>query len=616
MLAANLPAVMSNRPVKIMRRIPWSERIILISLLTLLTAAIGCTEMKESDGRPNVILIMTDDQGYGDFGVMGNPVIRTPNLDAMAYRSAAMTTFYVSPVCAPTRASLMTGRYNYRTRVVDTYKGRAMMDPAEVTIAEILGDHGYRTGIFGKWHLGDNYPMRPQDQGFDEVLVHRGGGIGQPSDPPAGKAKYSDPYLNHNGELKQFSGYITDILFDRAMEWIDMQEEEPSPFFAYIATNAPHGPFGDVPEMLLTEYQEMDLDNSVFPQDVGHPLPGENDQDRQARIYAMITNIDDNIGRLFDQLDRSGLTENTIVIFLNDNGPNGRRYTAGMNGRKTDVREGGIRSPLWMHWPGHLSNKNVSAVPAAHIDVAPTILDAVNIEAPTEIAFDGRSFLPYLTGSSQQLEEERHLVIQSHRGDKPQRYHHFMIRNDSWKMLHDSGFQREFFEGEPVFELYDMLADPLEQNDVADENPEVIKKLKAAYDEWFDDVAGIYEGIDGPLPISVGTAYETTTVLTRNDWTLTTKGGWSNYEATGVWTLQVEMDGEYDVKLLFPDPIERGSVTLTIDDQEFEYAPSSVTESHIFKSIPLQRGLIQIHAVIAEGNRTMGAWQIELSATM
>jgi len=558
---------------------------------------------------------MTDDQGYGDFGVMGNPVIRTPNLDAMANRSATMTTFYVSPVCSPTRASLMTGRYNYRTRVVDTYKGRSMMDPAEVTIAEILRAHGYRTGIFGKWHLGDNYPMRPQDQGFDEVLVHRGGGIGQPSDPPGGKSKYSDPYLNHNGELKQFSGYITDILFDHAMEWIDMQEEERSPFFAYIATNAPHGPFGDVPEMLLTEYQEMNLDNSVFPQDVGHPLPSETNQDRRAKIYAMITNIDDNIGRLFDHLDRSGLTENTIVIFLNDNGPNARRYTAGMNGQKTSVREGGIRSPFWMHWPGQLSAENMSAFPAAHIDVAPTILDAVNIELPTEITFDGRSFLPYLKGDSRQPEEGRHLVIQSHRGDKPQRYHHFMIRNDSWKMLHHSGFEREFFDGDPVFELYDMITDPLEQNDIADENPKIVRELKAAYDDWFDDVAGMYKAIDAPLPISVGTPYETTTVLTRIDWTLTTRGGWSNPEANGTWTLQVNMDGDYDVNLLFPESIEKGSVTLTIDDQQFEYVSSSVKGSHSFKSIYLPQGLTRIHALIADSNRAMGAWQIEISPT-
>lgn len=161
--------------------------------------------------RPNVVVILTDDQGYGDFGATGNPVIRTPHLDALAQASAQMTNFYVSPVCAPTRACLMTGRYNYRTRAIDTFVGRAMMDPAEVTIAELLKLQGYATGIFGKWHLGDNYPLRPQEQGFEEVLVHRGGGIGQPSDPPGGEGKYTDPILFHNGKEVQMKGYCTDI---------------------------------------------------------------------------------------------------------------------------------------------------------------------------------------------------------------------------------------------------------------------------------------------------------------------------------------------------------------------------------------------------------------------
>ena len=206
-----------------------------------------------------LFLIMSDDQGVGDYGFMGNTVIRTPALDAMHARSGFLSRFYVSPVCAPTRASLMTGRYNYRTRCVDTYLGRAMMDTEEVTLAECLRDAGYRTGIYGKWHLGDNYPMRAMDQGFQESLLHRGGGIGQPSDPIGAEGKYTDPVLFKNGEEVAMQGYCTDIFFDAAMDFISNSVASKDPFFTYIATNAPHGPFDDVPTNLYEEYKKTDL---------------------------------------------------------------------------------------------------------------------------------------------------------------------------------------------------------------------------------------------------------------------------------------------------------------------------------------------------------------------
>ncbi|MEM1096472.1 MAG: arylsulfatase, partial [Bacteroidota bacterium] len=355
-------------------------------LLSMLALAVGLAACTPSAPKPpNIIVLITDDQGYGDFGATGNPVIQTPHLDAMAARSAEMTTFYVSPVCSPTRASLMTGRYNYRTRVVDTWIGRSMMEPEEVTLAEMLGDAGYATGLFGKWHLGDSYPMRPQDQGFDEVLMHRGGGIAQPSDPVGGERKYTDPVLIHNGEPVQAEGYCTDIFFDEAIDWITTQDAADQPFFAYIATNAPHDPFHDVPEDWLARYQAMNLDNDQYPQDVGHPLPeAERNLDRRARIFAMISNIDENVGRLFDHLDGLDLTRETLVVYLNDNGPIGQRYRAGFRGGKTGVYEGGVRSPLWLHWPGQLEPGPASDAPTAHIDLLPTLLDAAGVAAPAE----------------------------------------------------------------------------------------------------------------------------------------------------------------------------------------------------------------------------------------
>src|SRR5262245_31476304 len=204
----------------------------------LLAAAV--MPVAAAPARPNVLVVIADDQGYGDLGCHGNPILKTPNLDAFAKRSVQLTHFYVSPVCSPTRSSLMTGRYNYRTGIIDTSTGRSLMYTDEVTLAEMLRDAGYRTGLFGKWHLGDNYPLRPQDQGFQEVLMHRGGGIAQPSDPPGGSS-YTDPVLFRDGVAQKCKGYVTDVLTDAAIRFIDAKSDKP--FFAYVAFNCPHSPF-------------------------------------------------------------------------------------------------------------------------------------------------------------------------------------------------------------------------------------------------------------------------------------------------------------------------------------------------------------------------------------
>ncbi|MEO0476114.1 MAG: sulfatase-like hydrolase/transferase, partial [Planctomycetota bacterium] len=231
-----------------------------------------------ANAKPNIIVIITDDQGYGDFGFTGNPVLDTPHLDAFAKQSTTFDRFYVSPVCTPTRASLMTGRYAQRTGAVDTYKGRAIMRAEEVTLAEVLRDGGYATGIFGKWHLGDCYPFRAMDQGFEQSLIHRGGGLGQPSEPIDNNRRYTDPILFRNGEQVQTKGYCTDVYFDAALEFIGKQSKADEPFFAYIATNAPHGPYHDVPEKLYEKYKAKDLSPIL--------LGNEKTVDTVARVFA------------------------------------------------------------------------------------------------------------------------------------------------------------------------------------------------------------------------------------------------------------------------------------------------------------------------------------------
>ncbi|MHC4286035.1 MAG: arylsulfatase [Planctomycetota bacterium] len=283
----------------------------------------SCTSIGSVTGvkgkRPNVILVITDDQGYGDLGCHGNPVIQTPNLDRLYSQSIRLTDFHVDPTCSPTRSALMTGHYSTRTGVWHTIMGRSLLGKHEVTIADVFSGSEYRTGIFGKWHLGDNYPFRPQDRGFNEVLVHGGGGVGQ--GPDFWGNDYFDDTYQHNGKFKKFSGYCTDVWFDGAMKFIEANKERP--FFCYLTTNAPHGPYN-----VAEKYKKMYEDNKDVP---------------NAAFYGMITNIDENMGRLMKKLKAEGLEKDTILIFMTDNGTSAgyrgkqgqiKGYNAGMRGTK------------------------------------------------------------------------------------------------------------------------------------------------------------------------------------------------------------------------------------------------------------------------------------------
>ena len=575
-----------------------------------LNVAFQQAKIKGKEPRPNVIVIMSDDQGVGDYGFLGNEVIRTPSLDAMFERSGYLSKFYVSPVCAPTRASLMTGRYNYRTRCIDTFKGRAMMDTDEVTIAELLNAADYRTGIFGKWHLGDCYPMRPMDQGFEESLIHRGGGIGQRSDPIGAERKYTDPTLIHNGVEKPMKGYCTDIYFDAAMTFIENSSRSGDNFFAYIATNAPHAPYHDVPKELLEEYRKVDF----TPILVGKHNPKRLDQelDTLARVSAMITNIDENVGRLFNKLDELKIREDTIVVYLNDNGPNTWRYVGEMRGKKGGVDEGGIRSPLLFHWPAKVAADKQTDETCAHIDLLPTIMDACNVKVPPGHQLDGRSFLPLLTKADAGW-PRRPLVIQAHRGNEPQRYHHFSLIEGPWKLVHPTGFNREQFEGKPKLELYHLGNDPRQAKNLIGEHPDVASRLKKTYDNWFNDVSSTRpKNYDVPR-IVIGTELERRTVLTAQD--LRTHSVDSSHEGPGgFWHLRSAKQGEYTIEVVLSGPLQNDEAAkIFLGGKKYQLQLAAGKQrGHLIK-VEIPAGEFRLGVAVSDGEKETAAHQVVIS---
>lgn len=550
----------------------------------LLICAIAAPGLYAAE-KPNIIIVMPDDMGYGDMGVTGNKVIRTPNLDRLASESAELTDFYVSPVCSPTRACLMTGRYNYRTRVIDTFKGRSMMDPNEVTIAEALKPAGYTSGIFGKWHLGDNHPMRPQEQGFDDVMIHRGGGLAQPSEAIANKRRYTDPILYRNGKEVQTEGYCTDVYFDAAMDFMKNAAAENKPFFAYIPPNAPHGPYHDVPEDLLNYYKSIDLT----------PILGKNTSDQHkdtvARVFAMIENIDHNMGRLDQFLKKNDLMDNTLVMFFLDNGPNTMRYVGPFRGMKSNVHEGGIRSCFYARWPAKLKPGHKSDRIAAHIDIMPTLIDIAGVNPPSGVAFDGISVLPLLTSNPGGW-NDRTLFIQTHRGDQPVPEHHIGVRSQHWKLVHPTGFGTEQMPDNVPFELYQIMKDPGETTNLATEYPEQLAKMRRAYASWLADVSMTRPDNYAPPRIDIGVPSEPIADLSIQDWRVPKNAtGWGD---GGTWFVNVKEHGPYSIELQFdtapgarymevhvgdqkfPLEIEDGKTSVTIDNVELQTGKSTV----------------------------------------
>jgi arylsulfatase A-like enzyme len=485
-----------------------------------------------AETQPNVLLIVTDDQGWGDLGVHGNAKVRTPNIDRLARQGVELTRFYVSPVCAPTRASLMTGRYNYRTRAIDTYEGRAIMHPDEVTLAQVLGGAGYRTGIFGKWHLGDHYPCRAMDKGFSEALVISGGGLVQPSDPPEGNS-YFDPWLEHNGEKVRTKGYCSDVYTDAAIKFIDEGAKAGRPFFCYLPFNAPHTPL-QVADELVKPYRDAGLD------------------ERTAKAYAMITNIDDNVGRVLAALDERKIADDTLVIFMTDNGPQVARYNGVLRSTKGSAYEGGIHVPCFMRWPGGFKAGGKVERIAAHIDLFPTILAACDVPAPRDVKLDGMNLLPLLIGGARadSTWPDRTLYLQWHRGDAPDAGRNAAAVSQRYKLVQPLGMAPGPAPKDAKWELYDLESDPGEQHNLAAEKPDVVEQMRKGYEAWFADVCAT-RGF-APVPIHLGSDRENPVLLTLQDRREDRRGDEGKGAGiVGFWAVDVEKSSDYDVTLLF-----------------------------------------------------------------
>ena len=505
----------------------------------------GCATEKSAGKPPNIVLVITDDQGYGDLACHGNQIIKTPNIDKLYAKSTRLTNFHVGPTCAPTRAALMTGHYCNRTGVWHTVMGRSLLRKDEVTVADVFKSGGYKTGIFGKWHLGDNYPFRPQDRGFDEVMIHGGGGVGQM--PDYWDNDYFDDTYLHNGTPEKFTGYCTDVWFEGAMKFIETNKEKP--FFCYLTTNSPHSPY-HVPEKYSSLY-------------AGKGIP-----DERARFYGMITNIDDNIALLVEKLETLGIADNTIFIYMTDNGtssgvnvdrdgfPADNGFNAGMRGKKGSEYDGGHRVPCFIHWPagGFDIGRDIDLL-TAHIDLLPTLIEMCGLEKPERVKLDGASIMPLLKGKGEDW-PDRILVTDSQRIEHPEKWRKSATMTNRWRLINGR-------------ELYDINADPGQKNNIADKHAEVVAKLRRAYEDWWEDVS---QRFDEYCETIIGSDSENPVRLICHDWhnvelppgkkppmrdgkPVEINPPWNQMhirngmQSNGIWAVEIERDGTYEFSL-------------------------------------------------------------------
>jgi arylsulfatase len=455
---------------------------LLAALLPVTASFAGAAALAGS--RPNLIFILTDDQGYGDLSAHGNPILQTPNLDRLHREGVRFTDFHVSPTCSPTRSALLTGRHEFKNGITHTILERERLAPGAVTLAEVLRAAGYRTGIFGKWHLGDEPAYWPTRRGFEEMFIHGAGGIGQTYPGSCGDAPgntYFDPAILHNGRFVRTQGYCTDVFFAQAMQWIAGQKRG-TPFLAWISPNTPHAP------------------HQVRPEDEAR-YAGKVPDASTAKFFGMIANIDDNVGRLLTRLRDLGLENDTLVVFMNDNGGTAgtRVHNAGMRGQKGSPWFGGTRAASLWRWPGRLAPGDVPAL-AGHIDFFPTLaeLAGATLGDQAKRQIDGRSLVPLLA-NPRAAWPDRTLVAHVGRwpvGTAPDewKFRNASIRNTRWQLVSIEGGR------EPAWQLFDLQNDFAETTNVAAANPTVVASLARSFDQWWAEARPLMvnEGARGP----------------------------------------------------------------------------------------------------------------------
>ena len=509
---------------------------------------LSCVLIPEASSRrqafasaPNVILVMTDDQGYGDLACTGNPWIKTPNIDHFYQDAVRYTDFHVQPLCTPTRGALMTGHRPIRNGAWATCWGRSILRSRETTMADVFKQSGYATGLFGKWHLGDNYPYRPFDRGFDHCVAHKGGGVGHFPDF-WGNNYFDDTYFQ-NGKQQDYIGYCTDIWFDEAMKFIDQQDPE-QPFFIYIATNAPHTPY-----LVADKYAAQYRNNPEIP---------------APEFYGMITNIDENFGRLLAFLDERNLTDNTILVFMTDNGSSGgvrcdknsfpiKGFNAGMRGMKGSYYEGGHRVPFFIRWPnGQLTGGKDIDEMVLDVDLLPTLIDLCGLEDP-HVAFDGMSFAKTAVGDT--MPDRTHFLNYQQGLMTPKQWHCCVMKKE-WRLVgHD--------------ELYQIKNDPGQRNNVINDYPEIAEQLRKANDVWWEESK---THLQEACPISLGAAEENPTTLNAMDLMGDVIRMQSEIaeakKSTGHWFVNVEEKGQYEVRLRrWPEELGLGINQVISDEQ-------------------------------------------------
>ena len=487
-------------------------------LLPFLVLLLACEEKINEPASPNVLLILTDDQGYGDINIHLNDSIETPWQNLLASEGLRMDNFIVSPVCAPTRASLLTGRYHYRTGTSWVTRNAETMRSEELTLAEVFKTNHYSTGCFGKWHNGSHYPEHPLGQGFDEFTGFCAGHWNN----------YFDPMLESNGSEYQASGYITDILTDSAMSF--MLRNKDNPFFCYLPYNTPHTPY-IVPEELFQKYKAKGLSDKI------------------ACSYGMVESIDNNIGRMLGQLEDLNILDNTIVIFITDNGPNYNRFNGGMKGRKGWVNDGGVRVPCFIYWKDHIKEGKVSKALTSHIDLLPTLVDWLELEKPEGKALDGKSFASILRNEADTLPDRNvftfHVNQQGYKGS---------VRNNQFRLV---------INGEDDYTLTKFPEDIGEENDLTDDHPQTAAILYQEYLRMYDEVTRDLEEFP---PITLGYAEAPTIHLPAHEGFIkgnvsykASKWGWANdwfvnwksETDTMFWKLNSVEQGSYSVHLKY-----------------------------------------------------------------